>query len=58
MFAVKRKKGNEIDDRKEGQYMNSTLAALQAVLTAIDEVADLLKAAEARSPIASPMHHQ
>jgi len=52
MFARKRMNCVEIDDRKDGQFMNSTLASLHGVFKALDEVADLLKMAETHSPIA------
>jgi hypothetical protein len=49
-FAVKRTtNGVDIDERKEEEFMNSTLAALQAVFTAIDEVAVQLKAKAAEA---------
>ena len=41
--------GVDIDERKEEEFMNSTLAALQAVFTAIDEVAVQLKAKAAEA---------
>jgi len=42
-FAVKGTNGVEIDERKKGKFMSSSLAAIHGLLTTLDEVIDLLK---------------
>ena len=43
-FAVKGTNGVEIDERKKGMFMSSSIAAIHGFLTALDEGIDLLKA--------------